>query len=84
MFDVSSLRLIVFTGYKSYISNSQKIISKLGGLVKQNTDFFVFYAKWDVQHWAFGSVFLNSPHCLVKHPPKKILQKKFFKKNSKK
>jgi hypothetical protein len=29
-------------------------------------------------HWVFGSVFLNSPHCLVKHP------KKFFKKKANK
>jgi hypothetical protein len=32
--------------------------------------------KWDVQHWVFGSVFWNSPHCLVKHPKKKIFKKK--------
>jgi hypothetical protein len=37
----------------------------------------LFSFKWDVQLWVFGSVFWNSPHCLVKHPPKKILQKRF-------
>jgi hypothetical protein len=34
-----------------------------------------FKIKWDVQHWGFWSLFLNSPHCLVKNPKQKKIKK---------
>jgi predicted membrane protein len=43
----------------------------------------IFSIKWDVQHWVFGSGFLNSPHCLVKHPKLKKKKKKSLIKNHK-
>jgi hypothetical protein len=46
-------------------------------IFKNNFNVKIFFLpyKWDVQHWVFGSVFWDSPHCLVKHPQKKSSKK---------